>query len=80
MADSNSYIVEISELYNKINMPILTIIIVLIIVGVLLLLANRYIPMDAMIKKIINIVVIVAVVLWLLKVFGVWDYLSKVTV
>jgi hypothetical protein len=32
---------------------------------VLLWLVNTYIPMDANIKKIINIVVVVAVVLWI---------------
>ena len=46
-------------------------IIVLVIVGVLLWLVNNYIPMDANIKKILNIVVIIVVILWLLRVFGV---------
>jgi hypothetical protein len=57
-------------------MPVLTIVLVLIAVGVLLWLANTYIPMDAQIKKIMNIVVIVAVVLWLLDVFGLLEVLS----
>lgn len=35
---------------------------------------NTYIPMDPKIRNIINIVVVLAVVLWLLKVFGVLDY------
>ena len=50
-------------------MPLISVVIVLIIVGVLLWLVNTYIPMDATIKKIINIVVIVAVVLWVLSLF-----------
>ena len=52
-------------------MDLVTLVITLIVVGVLLWLVNTYIPMDANIKKILNIVVIIAVVLWLLNVFGV---------
>ena len=52
------------------KMPILTIIIVLIVVGVLLWLINTYIPMQRSIKSILNAVVIIVVVIWLLKVFG----------
>ena len=44
---------------------------VLIVVGVLLYLANRFIPMDAKIKTIMNWVVVIAVILWLLNVFGI---------
>jgi hypothetical protein len=46
----------------------------------LLWLANTYIPMDPTIKKIINIVVIIAVVLWLLSVFGVFAGMGGVRV
>ena len=51
-------------------MSLVSLVIVLIVVGVLLLLVNRYIPMEATIKQIINIVVIIVVVLWLLGIFG----------
>jgi len=61
-------------------MPLLTIVIVLIVVGVCLWLVNTQIPMDATIKRILNIVVVIAVVLWLLKVFGLLDSLGAVTV
>ena len=57
-------------------MPLLTILIVLIVAGVLLWLINNYIPMDAKIKWIANAVVVIVVVVWLLKVFGVFHYLS----
>jgi hypothetical protein len=50
---------------------LIQLILVLVIVGVLLWLVNNYIPMDANIKKILNIVVIIVVILWLLRVFGV---------
>lgn len=48
----------------------LNLILTLIVIGVLLWLANTYIPMDGTIKKIMNAVVIIAVVLWLLTAFG----------
>lgn len=51
-------------------MPILSILVVLIVVGVLLWLVNTYIPMDVKIKNILNIVIVIAIVLWLLQVFG----------
>lgn len=50
-------------------MPLVNVVIVLIVVGVLLWLANTQIPMEGTIKKIINGVVIIAVVLWLLTLF-----------
>ena len=52
-------------------MDLVSLVVTLIVVGVLLWLVNTYIPMDANIKKILNIVVVIAVVLWLLRVFGV---------
>lgn len=61
-------------------MPILTIVIVLIVVGVLLWLINNYIPMDRKIKNLLNAVVVIGVVLWLLKAVGVWDSLKSVKI
>jgi len=57
-------------------MPIVQIILVLIVVGVILWLVNRYIPMQNTIKNILNAVVVIIVVLWLLRVFGVLDSLN----
>ncbi|HZY24450.1 MAG TPA: Thivi_2564 family membrane protein [Bacteroidales bacterium] len=59
-------------------MPLLTILIVLIVAGVLLWLVNNYIPMDHKIKNILNAVVVVVVIVWLLKVFGVFVYLKDI--
>ena len=61
-------------------MPVLTIIIVILVVGVLLWLINSYIPMQRTIKGILNAVVIIILVIWLLKVFGVLDSLQNVTI
>jgi hypothetical protein len=60
------------------DMSLLTIVITLIVAGVLLWLVNTYIPMDGKIKKILNIVVLVVVVLWLLNVFGMWGHLRNI--
>ena len=51
-------------------MPLIQLLEVLIVVGVLLWLVNRFIPMQGSIKSILNGVVVIAVVLWLLNVFG----------
>jgi len=61
-------------------MPLTTVLIALVAVGVVLWLVNTYIPMDAKIKKILNIVVVIVVVLWLLRAFGILDSLSGVRV
>lgn len=61
-------------------MPILTILIVLIVVGVLLYLINNYIPMDRKIKSILNIVVVIVLIIWLLKAFGLLNSLGSVKV
>jgi len=47
-------------------------------VGVLLWLVNRFIPMQGSIKSILNGVVVVAVVLWLLNIFGLFHSLSGI--
>jgi hypothetical protein len=59
---------------TEVAMSIIHLIIILIVIGVLLWLANTHIPMDANIKKIMNVVVIICVVLWLLNVFGVLNF------
>ncbi len=50
-------------------MSLINIVVILIVVGVLLWLANTYIPMEATIKRIMNALVIIVVVLWLLQLF-----------
>jgi hypothetical protein len=61
-------------------MPLITVVIVLIVVGVLLWLVNTYIPMDSKIKSIINVVVVIAVILWLLNVFGVLGSMENIRI
>jgi hypothetical protein len=61
-------------------MPLVQLAVVLIVVGVLLGLVNRYIPMAGSIKSILNGVVVIVVVLWLLNVFGLVSSLSMIHV
>ena len=58
-------------------MPLINMLVILIVIGVVLYLINNYIPMDGKIKSIMNGVVVVVVVLWLLRVFGVLSSLSN---
>ena len=61
-------------------MPLVQILVALIVVGVLLWLVNNFIPMAGSIKKLLNWVVIIAVVVWLMNVSGVLHYLSRIRV
>jgi hypothetical protein len=61
-------------------MPLMSVVVVLIVVGVLLWLVNSYIPMDGKIKSILNAVVVIAVVVWLLQVFGLLTSLTNLRV
>jgi len=58
-------------------MPILTIIVVIVVVGILLWAINAYVPMQSGVKKLLNVVVIIALIIWLLKVSGALHYLSN---
>jgi hypothetical protein len=61
-------------------MPLIQILLALIVVGVLLWLVNRFIPMQGSIKSILNAVVVIGVVLWLLDVFGLFHSLARIHV
>lgn len=61
-------------------MSLISVVVVLIVVGVLLYLVNSLIPMDAKIKQILNIFIVVAVVLWLLKVSGLLGQIGNVRI
>ena len=58
-------------------MPLIQVFVVLIVVGVLLWLVNRFLPMAGSIKSILNAVVVILVVLWLLSVFGLFQSMSN---
>ena len=62
------------------DMSLLTIILAIVLVGLLLYVVNSLIPMEPTIKRILNIVVILALVVWLLKAFGLFSALAGVHV
>jgi hypothetical protein len=55
-------------------MTLIALIVTLGVIGLLLWLINQYVPMDGKIKKILNVVVVVILVIWLLNVFGIVSY------
>jgi len=61
-------------------MPLIYVVGLLVVVGVLLWLVNTYIPMDPKIKGILNAVVVIAVVIYLLQVFGLLGTLENLKV
>ncbi|MGA2506466.1 MAG: Thivi_2564 family membrane protein [Chitinispirillaceae bacterium] len=61
-------------------MSLISILITLVIVCIMLWLINTYIPMDGKIKKIINAVVVIIVILWLVSASGVVGSLSHMRI
>ena len=61
-------------------MSLISLAVTLIVIGVLLWLVNTYIPMDGKIKKILNVVVVICVVVWLLYAFGILYRSSEIRV
>ena len=58
-------------------MPLINIVLALVVVGMALYLINRFIPMASSIKAILNVVVVVAVSVWVLRVTGLWGPISN---
>lgn len=61
-------------------MSLIGLIMTLVVVGVLLWLLNTYVPMDAKIKRILNVVVVIVVVIWLLQALGLLGSLQNVRI
>ena len=55
-------------------MPLFQILLALIVVG------NRFVPMEGSIKSILNAVVVIGVVLWLLNIFGLFHSLAHIRI
>ena len=58
-------------------MSIITLIIVIVLVGLLMWAIERFIPMDVTIKRILQVVVVLVLVLWILQAFGVLGTLGS---
>jgi formate hydrogenlyase subunit 4 len=62
------------------NLCLIQLVLVLVVVGVILWVINSYIPMQSTIKKILNVVVGIVVIIWLLSVFGLIGNLSTIRI
>ena len=58
-------------------MPLINIVFALVVIGVVLWLINSFIPMASSIKTILNVVVVVAVAVWVLRVLGLWGQVTS---
>ena len=61
-------------------MSLISLAITLVVIGVLLWLVNTYIPMASSIKKILNAVVVICVIVWLLFAFGILHHSGDIRV
>jgi hypothetical protein len=59
------------------DMPLTTVIIAIVAVGVVLWLINRFIPMQGQIKSILNGLVVIVLVLWIGNLYGLFDHLRQ---
>ncbi len=57
-------------------MPLVAFVVIMVVVGLLLYVVNRYVPMDGKVKQVMNVAVVIAVVLWVMKLFGVFEVLN----
>jgi predicted membrane protein len=58
-------------------MPLIYVVLVLLITGMALWLINTYVPMAGSIKTILNVVVVIAVCVWVLQAFGLWTAVAN---
>jgi hypothetical protein len=61
-------------------MPLTTVIIAIVGVGLVLWLINRFIPMQGQIKSTLNGLVVIVLMLWIGNLFGVFDHLRHIRV
>jgi predicted membrane protein len=61
-------------------MSLLSVIVAIVIVGIVLWIINQFIPMEARVKQILNIVVILILLIWVLQGFGFFGYLRGIKI
>ena len=66
--------------WHRTGMPLFTVVLVILVIGVLLWLAQTYIPMAQPVRQILTAVVIIFLVVWLFQVAGVLPYLGRVRI
>jgi hypothetical protein len=62
---------------EKAYMPLTTVIITIVAVGLLLWLVNRFIPMQEQVKSILNGLVVIVLILWIANLYGLFDHLRQ---
>lgn len=60
-------------------MPILSIIVVLVVIGLVLYLIENYVPMAQPVKTVLRVVVVLALCIWLLNAFGILHIPMRLT-
>jgi phage-related holin len=70
--------INVKEPKGEYDMPLIQVVITLVVIGVLLGLVNRFIPMQSSIKSILNGIVVIGVVLWIVNLFGLFAPLSRI--
>jgi hypothetical protein len=58
-------------------MPLTTVIVTIVAIGLLMWLVNRFIPMQGQIKSILNGLVVIVLVLWIANLYGLFSHLSQ---
>jgi hypothetical protein len=61
------------------TVPILSIIVVLVVIGLVLYLIENYVPMARPVKTVLRVVVVLALCIWLLNAFGIVNIPLRLT-
>jgi hypothetical protein len=61
-------------------MSILAVILIFVIVGILLWAINTYIPMQETVKRILNIGVIILLIIWIIRLTGLFGVLGSMKI
>jgi hypothetical protein len=80
MLENYSARFEVEEMIGEHDMPLTTVLLTIVAVGVVLWLVNRFIPMQGQIKSILNALVVIILVIWLGNLFGLFDHLRNIRV
>src|SRR5262245_8778991 len=62
------------------HMSLVSLIFVLVVLGLVMYLINVFIPMDATIRRILNIAVVIFLVIWLIQAFGLLGPLGSIRI
>lgn len=58
-------------------MTLLSLIVTIVLVGIVLYVINRFVPMQADVKRILNVAVVIVLIIWLLNGFGLFHLLDR---